>query len=98
MKSPAGSIVSLYVDLKAGVAPDDVIETRSGRRYQVIGVRVQQRGKNVGRQHLQARVMAPDERATFEGMQPDHPSIPVVHRIRWYRRTRGAGVKQRGRR
>lgn len=99
MTAPAGAIVSLYVDLLAHVQPKDIIETRSGRRYSVLAVRVQGRGKNAGRQHLQARVMGADERHPFEGMQPDHPQIPTVHRIRWYRRDRaGGGVKQRGRR
>lgn len=31
--------------------------------------------------------MAADE-LTYEGMQPDHPLVPAVHRIRWYARTR----------
>jgi hypothetical protein len=96
--APAGAIVSLYVDLVARVQIDDIIETRSGRRYQALEVRVQKRGKNVGRQHLRCRVMDEGERHPYEGMTPDHPLIPTVHRIRWYRRERGAGVKARGRR
>lgn len=89
MKAPAGTEVSLYVDLAASVAPGDIIETRSGRRYLVSEVRVQLGGKRAGRQHLRAVVI--DSDAT---MPADH----VVHRIRWYRRDRAGGVKQRGRR
>lgn len=98
MKAPSGAIVSLYVDLCKSVQVDDIIETRSGRRYAVLAVRVQTRGKHEGRQHLSARVMGEDERHPFEGMTPDHPTLPTVHRIRWYGRKRGAGVKGKNRR
>jgi hypothetical protein len=96
--APAGAIVSLYVDLVATVLVEDIIETRSGRRYSVLEVRVQTRGKHEGRQHLRARVMGEDERHPYEGMTPDHPRIPTVHRIQWYARKGGAVVKERGRR
>ncbi|MDQ1446792.1 MAG: hypothetical protein QOI20_3256 [Acidimicrobiaceae bacterium] len=90
MSAPAGAIVSLYVDVVAIVKPTDVIETRSGRRYEVLTVRVQLRGKHKGRQHLAARVIGTDEHV---------PDGAIVHRIRWYRRDRAsAGVKARGRR
>lgn len=89
MTAPAGAIVSLYVDLVSRVAIDDVIETQSGRRYRIIAVRQQQRGKHVGRQHLRCLVLGKGERIAYEGMQPDHPWVPTVHRIRWYVRGRG---------
>lgn len=89
MTAPAGAVVSLYVDLRTEVSVDDIIETQSGRRYQVLAARVQQRGKHIGRQHLRCRVMGEDERHPYEGMTPEHPWIPTVHRIRWYSRGRG---------
>lgn len=90
-KAPPGAEVGLYVDLRALVDTGDIIETRSGRRYRVVSVRVQARGKNAGRQHLRAVVMEEGERDPFEGLTPDHPTIPRVHRIRWYARGRASG-------
>lgn len=88
MSAPVGAIVSLYVDVAAIVKPNDVIETRSGRRYSVLTVRVQLRGKNKGRQHLSAIVLGDDPVG----------DTTIVHRIRWYRRDRASGgVKARGR-
>ena len=41
--------------------PDQTfIRTRTGRTYHVLSVRVQQRGKHAGRQHLRVLVCAPD--------------------------------------
>lgn len=74
MKAPAGATVAIYVDTAAQVAPGDVIETRSGRRYMVIAMRMQARGKLAGvRQHLKAVVM---------GDGDDAPPSAIVHRIR----------------
>jgi len=65
--APVGATVRIYVDLVARVAPGDVIETTSGRRYQVLGVRVQERGERAGRrQHLSAIVLAPDDMPIVE--------------------------------
>lgn len=74
--APPGAEVGLYVDLAARVAPDEVIQTESGRRYLVIRVRVQERGRYRGRQHLRAIVCDVD----------DVTGDRRVHRIRWYRR------------
>lgn len=83
MTAPAGAVVKLYVDLAASVAPTDVIETESGRRYWVLTVREQQRGKHIGRQHLGCMVLGDDwERIVGRD--------PVIHRIRWYMRKRRA--------
>jgi hypothetical protein len=83
MTAPVGATVRLYVDLVARVAVDDVIETASGRRYQVLGVREQQRGHHAGRQHLQCLVMGPEW----------HPEQGTrIHEIRWYPR---GGSKRR---
>ena len=75
--APAGAEVGLYVDLTSPVALGDVIETQTGRRYLVVGVRVQQRGKYAGRQHLRCLVLNPLDDPAFN---------PVVHTIRWYKR------------
>jgi len=78
-KAPAGAEVGLYVDLVAPVAAGDVIQTESGRRYGVVSVRVQLRGMRVGRQHLRAVVLSPEDELS-EGVN--------VHTIRWYKRGR----------
>ena len=77
MTAPAGAIVSLYVDLQRRVELNDIIETGTGRRYAVLQVRVQERGKHVGRQHLRAIVLGRDERIGENS---------TIHRIRWYQR------------
>ncbi len=77
MKAPAGSVVSLYVDLDAKVEQGHVIQTGTGRSYGVLFVRTQERGKRAGRQHLRCVVLGPDDelgRGT------------VIHVIRWYKR------------
>jgi hypothetical protein len=78
--APAGAIVGIYVDLVQPVAIGDIIETQSGRRYAVVTVRMQARGKHEGRQHLRCAVMAADDPL---------PSSGMLHPIRWYARGRG---------
>lgn len=99
MTAPAGAEVGLYVDLVAQVQVGDVLETRSGRRYGVVSVRVQARGKHAGRQHLRAVVIAEDERAVIAA--GDYSAGGArIHRIRWYARRRwsgSVGVAPRGR-
>jgi hypothetical protein len=75
-KAPAGSIVKLYVDSDQLIREGHVVETRSGRRYLVLTVRLQTRGKYIGRHHLSALVVGEDELCP----------APVTHRIRWYKR------------
>lgn len=77
MTAPAGAIVGLYVDLASQLELDDVIETGTGRRYRVVSVRVQERGRHRGRQHVRALVLAVDDQ---------NPPDARVHRIRWYKR------------
>lgn len=101
MTAPAGTEVGLYVDLVDRVEQNDVIETRSGRRYMVVSVRVQDRGKHRGRQHLRAMVLPPDTMPIVARQNGDGIDIgPArVHRIRWYARHRASGgVKGRVRR
>ncbi|WP_374978115.1 hypothetical protein ACEYYH_10565 [Microbacterium trichothecenolyticum] len=75
MSAPIGAVVKLYIDSRQQLEVGDVVETEAGRRYDVLTVRVQERGKHRGRQHFSARVMAPDE-----------PPRERTQRIRWYRR------------
>jgi hypothetical protein len=77
--APAGAIVSLYVDFMHPVDVGDIIETETGRRYEALHVRVQQRGKRIGRQHLRCIVR--------DGDAPIAPGT-VIHRLRWYKRGR----------
>lgn len=84
MTAPAGAIVSLYVDLVAPVAVNDLIETQTGRRYAVLDVRLQARGKRLGRQHLRAIVLGRDQ-----DIAPDIARGATLHTIRWYVRSRG---------
>lgn len=84
--SPIGAVVRLYVDLERQVNIGDIIETRTGRGYLVLAARIQARGKHAGRQHLQCSVMGTGPLVSLA------PPGAYVHRIRWYRRKRGAGV------
>ena len=79
MTAPAGTEVGLYVDLVERVELGHVIQTQTGRRYLVTAVRVQQRGKHVGRQHLRCVVLAAEAQL----------GATKLHRIRWYARGRG---------
>lgn len=73
---PAGSLVRIQYD-GPSLRDGDYLRTRSGRRYLVLAVRVQQHGKHKGRQHVSAVVVA-----------PDHPIEPDarVRTIQWYKR------------
>lgn len=100
MTAPAGAIVRLYVDLLARVEADHIIRTQSGRRYRVLTVRVQARGKHAGRQHLVCSVLGPGDLVWCVGETQGAPSNREcmacgergqacdqrVHDIRWYTR------------
>lgn len=102
MTAPIGATVRIYVDLVAQVAEGDLVETTSGRRYQVLGMRVQQHGKHAGRQHLAVLVVPPDAKATCTGTVHTAPANVEclscgaigqrcdrrLHRIRWYPRAK----------
>lgn len=91
MTAPIGAIVSLYVDLVARVGSGDVIMTGTGRRYRVIAVREQTRGRHVGRQHLRCLVVDDDDEPdemVYAGPEGETRG-GVVHRISWYSRGRG---------
>ena len=73
---PPGSVVGLYVDTTQRLLVGDVITTTTGRAYEVLAVRTQQRGQHAGRrQHLRCVVLP----AVPDG------EVPVLV-LRWYRR------------
>lgn len=83
---PPGSEVGLYYDspihqLDAG----DYLRTPSGRMYEVLDVRVQERGAHVGRQHLRCLVITVDQVTDVERVFPIH----------WYSRAPGRSRARR---
>ena len=91
MTAPIGAVVALSVDLLADVGPGDIIQTQTGRRYRVLLVRVQKKGKTIGRQHLRCLVVEkntePDaDDFTYAGVEGIRRQCRV-HTIRWYERT-----------
>lgn len=75
-----GREVGLYLDTRMPLdVGDEVVTAKTGRRYLVVKIRVQQRGVHVGRKHLRCVVLAPDA--------PRDPDSRVV-RISWYARPR----------
>lgn len=79
MTAPVGAEVGIYVDMRERLEVGDVLETGSGRRYGVAKIRVQTRGRHVGRQHL--RVVVLDR---------DAPCSGAMYVIHWYARRRRA--------
>ena len=94
MIAPVGAIVGLHVDLRERVSVDDVIETRTGRRYAVLAVRMQGRGKHAGRQHLRCIVIDPE--ADYDALIARFGVNAKLHRIRWYTRKKGRGSARAG--
>lgn len=85
-KAPAGAMVKLFYD-GARLGPGEYLRTKTGRLYRVVSVRVQERGKHAGRQHLACLVSSVAE-----------PGAPVRD-LYWYARGRGKRfVHRRGRR
>ncbi len=79
---PAGSLVRLYYDSPRRVTAGDYLRTATtGRLYLVHRVRVQDRGKHKGRQHIVGIVMRPDHE-----VEADARVLP----IQWYPRTAAA--------
>jgi hypothetical protein len=73
--APPGAEVGLYVDAVRQLEAGDLVLTETGRAYRVVAVRVQQRGKRTGRQHLRVVVLA----------EPPADEVPALT-LRWYRR------------
>lgn len=59
------------------LATGEYLRTPTGRLYRVVSIRVQERGKHIGRQHLACLVSS----ATEPGAR--------VHPLHWYARGRG---------
>lgn len=78
MKAPPGAIVAIYYD-GTTLAAGDWLRSPSGRTYAVMVIRVQQRGKHRGRQHLRCVVLEHDA---------DAPEGTVVRPIHWYARSK----------
>lgn len=75
MKAPVGAFVGIYYDGRP-VAPGDCLRTPTGRVYEVVTRREQERGKHVGRQHLRCLVRS------------EAPAGAKVRRLHWYPRGR----------
>ena len=73
---PAGSIVRITFDGLRRLEPGDVLQTKTGRGYVIMTVRVQQRGVHRGRQHLLCLVAT------------EPPPGAIVYPLRWYPRDR----------
>lgn len=80
MRAPLGALVSIYYDSPRRVAPGDALVTPGGRTYLIAEVRIQARGKHVGRQHLKCIVGDGSEKVAGE-----------TYPIYWYPRRRKAG-------
>lgn len=76
MSAGIGSEVGLYMDTSQRLLIGNYIQTPTGRTYEILTVRTQQRGKHEGRQHLRCLVVP------AEAIDPDATVTP----IRWYRR------------
>ena len=75
---PLGTTCTLYHDSPRDVEAFDVIRTGAGTCYRVLEVRIQERGKHVGRKHLKCLRIAPE----------DVEEDDKVHPLYWYSRDR----------
>lgn len=76
MAKPIGSEVMIYYDSAVVVSVGDYLQTNTGRSYDVVKARVQQRGEVVGRQHLRCIVV----------LQEDVEEGATIHKLQWYER------------
>lgn len=74
-KALPGSLVNIYYDSPVDIAPGDALKTPSGRTYIIADIRIQKRGKHVGRKHLKCVVS--DGAMAYSG---------ATHPIYWYPR------------
>jgi hypothetical protein len=72
-----GSVVGIHYDTASIVAPGHAIVSRTGRTYLVLEARRQERGRHIGRWHLQCLVA-----------DGGPPADATVHPLFWYRRER----------
>lgn len=75
MTAPVGAVVRIFYDGRP-VALGDALRTPTGRTYVVASVRVQARGRHVGRQYL----------ACLVAREP--PLDARIFPLRWYARGR----------
>ncbi len=71
--APVGAVVGLFYDGRR-VVVGEYLRTRTGRTYQAVTVRVQQKGAHPGRQHLRCLVVEEAQRGVR------------VHPLCWYPR------------
>ncbi len=76
MAAALGAVVGIYYDGARPLAPGEALRTPTGRTYLVVDVRVQARGRHVGRQHLRCAVVDQLDAGT------------VIHPLYWYKRAR----------
>jgi len=70
---PPGSEVSIYYDsIVYRLEPGDYLRTPAGKLYEVLDVRVQERGIHAGRQHLRCLVITIDQVADVQRVFPVH--------------------------
>ncbi len=79
MATPIGDTCSLYVDAAQPLEKGDYIITKTGRTYEVLTVRVQEKGKYEGRQHLNVLVLDPEA--------PRDPDAYTLS-LHWYSRSK----------
>ncbi len=79
MATPIGDTCYLYVDAARTLEKGDYVVTKTGRTYEVLTNRIQQRGKNAGRQHLSVLVLDPEA--------PRDPDAYTLT-LQWYSRSR----------
>jgi hypothetical protein len=78
-----GEVVKLTYDSPLHkLTEGDYLQTPTGRLYEVLAVRVQEKGKHAGRQHLTAIVSS------------GHPPDVNVYPLHWYPRGSNRGPKR----
>lgn len=78
--APPGALVRIFYD-GPELAPGHFLRTPTGRTYRVVSVRVQRRGRHLGRQHLACLVTGPRSGPTVR----DHAE-GRIHPLFWYPR------------
>jgi hypothetical protein len=81
MAAPVGAIVSITYDSEHPLEVGDWLRTPTNRGYQVVAVRVAQRGERAGVRHYLRAVVA-------EAVPHGAPPNARVHPLFWYPRKR----------
>lgn len=85
-KAPIGAIVGITYDGSRFLDEGDILQTPSGRVYQIVALRRQTRGIHTGRWHLKCLVLG-------EGIDAIPPQA-TVYPLYWYARSpKGKGSK-----